>query len=161
MLYPFPTVPLATTLSMVIATVASSPAGYKTASPPGPPPYSKRVPSPRAYKTATPPRYKLGLLPSFRTETPLVYRSSSLPGGLGTFKAGSPTVGPGPLPPAGPSSLSYLPPASAVPASGPLLSAMQDQRDMRPLRVQHPLPRLNVPSHASQSARFNNKHLDP
>uniref|UniRef100_A0A2K5EVY3 Atrophin 1 n=1 Tax=Aotus nancymaae TaxID=37293 RepID=A0A2K5EVY3_AOTNA len=173
--YPFPPVPTVTTssatLSTVIATVASSPAGYKTASPPGPPPYGKRAPSPGTYKTTTPPGYKPGSPPSFRTGTPPGYRGTSPPAGPGTFKPGSPTVGPGALPPAGPSGVPSLPPPPAAPASGPPLSATQIKQEpaeeyetpespVPPARSPSPPPKVvDVPSHASQSARFN-KHLD-
>lgn len=167
--YPFPPGPAVTTssatVSTVIATVASSPAGYKTASPSGPPPYGKRAPSPGTCKTVTPPGYKPGSPPSFRTGTPPGFRGTSPPTGPGTFKPGSPTVGPGPVSPAGPSGLSSLPQPPAAPASGPPLSATQIKQEpaeeyetpespVPAARSPSPPPKVvDVPSHASQSAR--------
>lgn len=157
-----PVTSAATTLSTVITTMASpSAAPYKTVSPPMPPsavtPYGKCAASPvptfqppAPYKPSSPPASSAA---PFRAATPPGYRVASSPVASG-YKAASPT------PPAPP-----LPGSLATPAPPLPLSAAQIKQEpseeyeppespVPPARSPSPPPKVvDVPSHASQSAR--------
>ncbi|NXQ29902.1 RERE protein, partial [Alaudala cheleensis] len=170
--YPHGLTSAATPLSTVIATMASpSAAPYKTVSPPVPPsavaPYGKRAASP--VPTFQPPApYKPGSPPAssaapFRAATPPGYRVASSPV-AGGYKAPSPA--PSAPPPLPGSMAAPAPPPPSLPLSAAQIKQEPSEEyeppesPVPPARSPSPPPKVvDVPSHASQSARFN-KHLD-
>uniref|UniRef100_A0A803WDA2 Atrophin 1 n=1 Tax=Ficedula albicollis TaxID=59894 RepID=A0A803WDA2_FICAL len=165
-----PVTSAATTLSTVIATMASpSAAPYKTVSPPVPPsavaPYGKRAASP--VPTFQPPApYKPGSPPTssaapFRAATPPGYRVASSP-----VAGGAPSPAPSAPPPLPGSMAAPAPPPPPLPLSAAQIKQEPSEEyeppesPVPPARSPSPPPKVvDVPSHASQSARFN-KHLD-